>query len=73
VVRATGESPPTIASRDAEHLAPLYFRNVHVEWISQPTNGVACHLAAQDRVDDLVNGRQTSGVIELSEQTVIEQ
>jgi hypothetical protein len=30
-------------------------------------------LAPPEQVDDLVNGRQTSGVIELSEQTVIEQ
>ena len=34
---------------------------------------IACQLAASDQVDDLVNRRQTPGVIELSEQTVIDQ
>jgi hypothetical protein len=41
--------------------------------VRQSTRGGGCHMAPDDQVDGRVNRRQTSGVIELSEQTVIEQ
>jgi hypothetical protein len=36
-------------------------------------DGVGCQLAPAAQVDGPVNADQTSGVIELSEQTIIEQ
>jgi hypothetical protein len=50
----------------------LCFRTT-TKWATLANYGVACQLAVSERVDRLVNTRQTSVVIELSEQTVIGQ
>ena len=65
---------PRIPSQESKSVRPEVISLVSIDrTVHQTTNGHACHLAPADQVDGEVNGRQTLGVIELSEQTIIDQ